>query len=467
MAGRFIAGERGAGFLVLLFMLLVLSFLSVSVLETTTEDRQMALLLHRERVMTDLAESGLEIGVSLLNRGGPIPPDATVRDSGICSLAKREDFFKRRCADSAGHPSFVNGLGSSQFGGTPLLPDFEWVIASKTLGDTTIPGANISLRISAPTLSGGIARLESDVGDSGGNRRASRAEVIQSPWPVPIPAVESWEGTSFPLPLRVHWGDTWIHGDADLGASVTAIPAKSASAPIGAEVYSPGGMEDRWMDIFVSGTIVSPSGAAGLTNVHQGEAGLHASAWSYEALKAFARSYGKIYVPDLSGFLHEPGDAAAYAPNDLLGPLYNGGGSGFVFIDTLDESPPKADGSNLGTITLTSDYMEAHLYVAGNIVLSPGAGRPLDVLSPPDPEESRDPAARIPVVLEGIHFHGAIFAEGNIVVSRPSRQFGAIAARKGIRLDSEYELWFDWDLDTGDIPGIPRLIIYPGSRRTS
>lgn len=460
-------GQRGAAYLALLLMLVVLVFLAVSGLETAMEERQMALLLYRERVLTDLAESGLEMVLALLSRGGPVPEAAVLRDSGICAPVSPAMFFSRRCSGSLGNPSFLNAAGTSQFGGTPALPDLEWIVDLGAIGMDILPGSTLTVRIAAPTVAGGVASVESDLADTGGNRRASRAEVISSPWPAPLPALESWEGISAPLPVKIHWGDVIVHGDADLGASLSAIPVKDASALVNGDAYAAAAREDGWLDIFTSGRVVTPSGIAARPNVHENQADLKSTSWSYETLKAFARSYGKIYIPNSAGVLREPGGTTTFAPKDVLRSLYNGDGLGFVFIDTLDEQPPKADGSNLATITLSADYLEADLYVAGHLILALERGTAIDILSPPIPEGSNDSAARIPVRLEGIQFNGAILAEGTVTLTRPTRQFGSIVAHQGIRAESDVELWFDWNLVTGDLANMPRVIVLPGSRRTS
>ena len=175
------------------------------------------------------------------------------------------------------------------------------------------------------------------------------------------------------MPVAVHWGDMKTYGDVLLNAQ-RDVPEKSSLAPVTGQTYAEMDRpQDRWFDLAAGGNVLflRPAGAneAAPQNIHEYQEpmpGLKMDQWQYETLKRLAMSFGTYYGLDEEGRLHPGGTVRpgqGLLADDVLGSNAVGDHRGLVFIDTLDQEPPRED--NLGTVTIMASIVLAALFFAG------------------------------------------------------------------------------------------------------
>jgi hypothetical protein len=152
------------------------------------------------------------------------------------------------------------------------------------------------------------------------------------------------------------------------------------------------------------------------------------------------------------------------APDDVLQSRGVGDQRGLVFIDTLDQTAPRED--NQGTVTLSAPYLEGILFVAGHVVLKPGASsQAIPVLSPPT-GSSGSLGARVPVQLSGVQLNGVLYAAGNITLAGSTKVYGAVIA-EGTLIPAlngaKLEVWYNHELSRGLFRGVPVVYRAPGT----
>lgn len=397
-------------------------------------------------------------------------------------LGGAETFLARRKSDSWGAASFFNEKGQSQFLGTAEMPDFLYQSTEASpdgLGGTfTGLGTLARLKLFSPTTLGAIATVEATGTTGSGISRTVIMEIIPSPVPPTTAAVQIGPGTNGPLPSLIHWGDLRVLGDADFGESLSSIPIKQPSAPVGGQPYAPSGRQDAWVDFYVGGSIVNPKGVCmnctepflsdGYGHLHQFESANHPDfgldRWDYHNLKAFAKTWGVYFGTDREGFLYRDGIldlARRTTPLQALTADGIGNRRGFVFIDTVDQKPP--DGTNLATLDLPMDYIEGIFSVQAHLAIrESGPGRSIEVRTPPV-EGSDDPATRQTVILSAIHLKGILSVAGRLSVEGRPNLYGAVIAQQGFAGSGQPEVWYDADLCKGYYPGLPTVTMLKGS----
>jgi hypothetical protein len=142
-----------------------------------------------------------------------------------------------------------------------------------------------------------------------------------------------------------------------------------------------------------------------------------------------------------------------------------GDNKGLVFVDTLDQQPPRPD--NLGHLTLEASYSEGLFIMNAHVHLKPkGTGLALAVLSPPT-ENTSLPGTKIPAQLAGIHLNGVLYTAGDVTFAGNPRAYGAIMTGGQVMKASEtadhFEVWYDDDLRKGLVRGLPLVYIAPGT----
>jgi hypothetical protein len=254
------------------------------------------------------------------------------------------------------------------------------------------------------------------------------------------------------------------------------IPTKSAMAAVTGQSYDERTQhEDRWMEAWVGGQVLvtqpAPEQTSGLpSNVHEGQSpipGVQLDQWNYEDLKLMAKRFGRYFAIDREGLLYpqglvEPG--RGLVPDEVLKSQVPGDQQGLIFIDTLDQLPPRMD--NLGVLRLQASYLEGTVVMQGHIHLTPsGSGATLKVLSPArtDPDGT---VARTPIQLSGIQLNGVLYAVGNITVTGKAKVYGAVVAGgtiTGTESGSTLEVWYDHDIGQGWFRGLPVVYRAPGT----
>ena len=276
-------------------------------------------------------------------------------------------------------------------------------------------------------------------------------------------------------PVRVHWGDVKVGEDLVLHHE-SDIPDKSAMAQVTGQGYDEAAQqEDRWMEVWVGGQVrvtqPSPEQAHGLQpNIHEAQnpvPGVRIDQWTYEELKQMAKRFGRYFAIDRDGLLYpqgviEPG--RGLSPDEVLRSQATGDQQGLIFIDTLDQTPPRSD--NLGVLRLQTRYLEGMVVMQGHIVLNPqGSGSSIRALSPPTSNQERNPV-RQPIQLSGIHVNGVLYASGNITVAGKVKLYGAVVTSGTITASASggtLEVWYDHDLGQGLFRGLPVVYRAPGT----
>jgi hypothetical protein len=276
----------------------------------------------------------------------------------------------------------------------------------------------------------------------------------------------------------VHWGELKVEGDLVL-TQADEIPLRSALAPVTGQAYDEMAQrEDRWMEGWIGGTVQVTHLQSGQTpsfpsNLHMGQnpiPGVRLDQWPYEYIKRVAKRFGRYFAIDREGLLYpqgfvEPG--RGISPDEVFRSQGSGDQLGLIFIDTLDQMPPRAD--NLGIVRLHAPYLEGMAVVQGHVVLAPsGSGRPIGVLSPQSIDQSPD-VARTFIQLSGIHFNGVLHASGDITIAGKVKLYGAVAAGGTIfsaGSGSSLEVWYDYDLSRGLYRGLPVVYRAPGTWMT-
>jgi len=188
--------------------------------------------------------------------------------------------------------------------------------------------------------------------------------------------------------------------------------------------------------------------------------------YSYEVVKELFVTGGyPIYTPTADGKLTGPDPVTGVTVTKYFEELFNLAnrtGPGVIndpdnipwsemppiyFVDTKDGLPPKADGSNLPTLSCggNSPFLYGMFFIAGNMNLN-GAGSPPTLNSPEMPADEN-----------GIHgiggsiakclLAGLFYSYGTINNTGNSEIYGAVYAKKGFQGGGTWDLYYDWRLN--------------------
>ncbi len=471
------ATERGASLIGAILLVVILSMLATVSLNLAAQELESHRAAKDEAVARHLAEAGAGLVLQWFHDPSSVP-DGAMRSL----LARRYEHPDRG-------PSFFDADGRSQFTGTEERPDIVFDAArpadNRLLNDPaggwfrslSALGRIRRLEIYGPTRPGLLCTVQVTAAAHGLTRTLSvqlgegalppiRAAVeIGNRGPVPA------AGT--PLPVWVHWGDLVVNGDVQLGAA-REIPVNTWLAPVTGQSYvEQMRPEDRWLDMFVGGearfTPASPDPVPAHVHVHQQPTpGLRQSRWDYETMKRAALRDGTYYARGQDGLLYrhgtiEPG--LGVTVDDALRSEAVGDHHGLVFVDTLDQTTPRAD--NLGAITVHTDYSEGVFILNAQVIFAPGGtGKSVSALSPPlDAQPSAE--ARTPVELAGIHLRGVLVTPGDLFLEKQPRVYGALVVGGKIEpapdSSARLEVWYDNDLHRGLIRGVPLVYQAPGT----
>jgi hypothetical protein len=462
-----------------MMVVLILSLLGAMLLNLAVQESVNAAARRDAEIAQHLADAAADFVMAWFHDGQYVPPSAGVL------VAKRN-------RTATGTASFLDPTGRSQFVGTVDHPDFVMSAADLSDAPTLLHGLQgfgtvQEIKLYGPTRPGLLCTVETSVTVS--SNPPVRQSVMMQLAALEVPALQAAVQVGQHLGVAqsgnesmvaVHWGGLKVGQDLVV-KSVTDLPSKTAVAPITGRSYDEMSQrEDRWMEAWIGGLVSitqPPSPEAQATslpaNIHVQQApvpGITLDRWSYGDLKRIAKQHGTYFAIDREGLLYpggliEPGRGVS--PDEALQSRTHGDQRGLIFIDTLDQTAPRAD--NLGTIAIRASYVEGLIVMQGHVVFAPaGSGASLSVLSPP--QTDRDGVtARSTVQLSGIHLNGLVYAAGNIAVSGKARVFGAVTAEGTIMSGSvggTMEVWYNHDFGQGRYKGLPVVYRAPGTWMT-
>ncbi|MBI3606436.1 MAG: hypothetical protein HY207_00540 [Nitrospirae bacterium] len=477
--------ERGAVLVVALVTLGLLSVLGGAWLRVVTEDRETVVREEREILARSLADAGVERVLAWFADPASFVGPGVIRQASSCAAPRDQAaIFRKRCLGAGGLPSFRGVDGSFQFVGTATSPDlvYAWntieeLSLDSILQDLNLPGPSLrslvstirmEIRLLAPQSPDAIATILSRASIGEDATATVRAELIDGPWRGISEAIHAGAGTPGSIPIRVHWGDIFVDGPLDMTTIADRLPRRDPDTMINGQPYilEPGA--DRWLDLRASGTVsgpLAPNGQSFLdpyAHVHQNVPQPGPEVWGYRALKSYAQRHGRYVTTRGTGLLYENDQGPGVPPNAVFTPSGNTR-SGVLFIDTLDQQPPRLD--NLEQLRVEFDFAQADAFVGAHLVITGAAGRSVVVDTPPeDGNLSAEPAVR-GITLSGIHYVGALLVAGQVRVENRVNVFGAIKAGQGFDDVGGLEIWYDGRLAQGYRKGFAPVLVKPGSRR--
>jgi hypothetical protein len=476
------AHEQGVALLGTLILVLILSLLGASMLDLAGQEAVSATVGREAAVAQQLADGAGELVVSWFHH----PQNSSVLSSMYAAVAKQY-----RTAD--GVPSFFDTGGRSQFVGSASQPDVRLNAGSPSddalLNDPQFGlfralhhlGQVEDLTVYAPSTPGLLCTVDTTVATQMG--KPFRQSILMQLGTVDLPPLRAAVHVDRNLgrvqpggqaAVGVHWGDLRIGGDWVVGR-VEEIPVRTVLAPVtGAGYDDMVQREDRWLDAWIGGQVRAMQPSAGEPvglppNIHQQQSpvpGLPVDRWDYEAVKQVAKRHGSYFAIDREGYLYPEGvvlPGRGLSPDVALRSTEVGDQRGLIFIDTLDQTVPRAD--NLGILTLRAAYMEGVIVMQGHVVLAPsGTGQSLQAISPPA-VAVRSESTRIPVHLARVNINGVLWAAGDVTIAGNARVYGAVAAGGTMTSisGSTLEVWYDADIGEGLYRGVPVVYKAPGA----
>lgn len=476
---------HGAALVGALAVTLVVSLLGSVSFRLATQEVESIKATRDDAVVKHLAEAGIDLAVQLFH-----DPKLAAADPGTQVLQKRFDL-------PDGGPSFFDAEGRSQFRGGASSPDLIYDSANplhdRLLNDPQVGwvrslrglGRILRFKLYGPSHPGHLCTAEVTAVGGTGLKRTIAVQLATGRIPAIRAGVQITGNGIAPestrgLPVWLHWGDLKIRGDARL-AKIEDLPAKSILAPVNALSYADMfRREDRWLNILIGGaaaflpsTASPPPVVPSHLRMRQDPLpGLKEDSWKYDQLKKHAMVYGEYYSRERDGLLYRDGriePGLGVSLDSVMRSDAVGDHKGVVFIDTLDQQPPRPD--NLGTLIVETEYAEGVFVVNANLRIKPkGSGRAVPVLSPPS-EENLGLGTRVPVELQGIHLSGVLAVSGDLLFEGRPRLFGALMTGGQVIADGAgagpLELWTDFELRYGLVRGIPLVFVAPGTWRES
>jgi hypothetical protein len=474
--------ERGMALLAALMMIFIFSLLGMASLQFANQEIVGAKAMLDDHTARHAAEAALQLVMDWFHE-----PTALPQTSGM-------QLFSKASMDAHGRPAFFDAQGRSQFRGTAAAPDILFDArypehdALMNHPDTgwfrSLRGLAriLKLKVYGPVHPGLLCTVEVVSASGQGETIKSTVSVEFGTYAIPqlTSAVQTAGFRSIApsdavIPLAVHWGDVKTYGDVVL-PNRQEMPEKTSLAPVTGQSYAEmAPPQDRWFDLSAGGRVMFARPSAGdqttLHNVHENQEpmpGLKIDRWEYETLKRLAMSFGTYYGLDDEGRLHPGGTVRpgqGLLPDEALGSNAVGEHRGLVFIDTLDQQPPRPD--NLGTMTIHSEYLEGLFVINAHVRWHPREStKMIPALSPP-PEDQNALGLRVPTQLSRINLRGVLYTAGNMTYCARPRIYGGVLSDGAITacLDpgSLMEVWYDFDLKDGLHRGVPVVYVAPGT----
>jgi hypothetical protein len=472
-----IHSERGTVLLGVLMIVLMLTLLGMVSMNLAVQEILQISANKDEAAARHVAEAGSDVIIRWFHNINSMPIGAST------VLSKRFDL-----PDNG--PSFFDALGRSQFSGTSTVPDLLYDAARP--GDDHLLNDPVdgwfrslhslgriqTLKVYGPTRPGLLCSVEVTANAKHHTRTVALqlGALVTPPLRAGVQVGNSGVAltSDVSLPVWVHWGDLNAKGNVNLGRRED-VPVKTGLSPVIGQSYADMvNREDRWFTIWTGGDVLfTPSlvGSIMPSNVYPRRdpfPGLHQDVWPYEKLKKYALQHGVYYARDTSGLLYRNGvinPGFGVTAEEVFQSSAVGQHHGLVFIDTLDQLPPRPD--NLGTLFINIDYAEGLFVVNAHVQLKPvGVGKSVPVLSPPN-DGSSSFAARVPVTLPSIHLNGVLATPGDLFYEGQPRVFGALLIEGRVlpvaSTPSPIEVWYDYDFRNGLFRGLPVVYVAPGT----
>jgi hypothetical protein len=474
--------ERGMALLAALMMLFIFSLLGMASLQFANQETVAAKAMQDDHMARHASEAALQVVMEWFHEPAILPQ------------APGMQLFSKSVVDAEGWPAFLDAQGRSQFRGTATAPDILFDVQNpahdalmnhpETGWFRSLRGLAriLKLKVYGPIHPGLLCTVE--VVSATGQAETTKSTVSVEFGTYSIPALTSavqsaaFKANLAPdpvVPVAVHWGDMKTYGDVQL-RNRGDVPDKSPLAPITGQSYadmSP--PQDRWFNLAVGGSVLftGPTGGneAAPQNIREHQEpvpGLRMDQWQYETLKRLAVSFGAYYRLDEEGRLHPGGTVQpgqGLLPDDVVGSAAAGEHRGLVFIDTLDQEPPRAD--NLGTLTISTDYLEGLFVINAHVLWHPREStKTIPALSPP-PEDKNILGLRVPTQLSKINLRGVLYTGGNLTYCGNPRVYGGLLSAGAIAAcpsqGTFMEVWYDYDLQDGLHRGVPVVYVAPGT----
>lgn len=438
--------ESGSALATVIGLLALLSLLGLTALSLSETERRMAAAARDQIALRYLAEAGLQLAIDWFNRNED-RPEAGGR-------------FEKVYRDETGLWTYLDDTGASSFKGTARGPDL--IVSGDGLPRIEAwdrIGRIEEVRFFGPRTAGAICTVRALARDSRGGVQAVEAELF----PSPIPPISVAVGLDAPgsdrAPVRVHWGEVAVAGDAALADSLEEIPRWNPDALRSGEPYGPGGMEDDGIGFWIAGRVLSPvpgcsacptpfdSFGHGRIRQVQGEAAVNRSPmgrFESDLVRWMGRRYGAVLVTEADGGFTQDDASVQLADAVASNP------GGFVVIQPRDAARP---------IALDLNGLSGVIVVLGDLVWA-GTGSGSDVMV-----SDSEGLGGGGIPLPGIHFSGALFVTGKIRIETPFRLFGAMASGEGMSGADRLEVWYDSRFAKGRYPGLPMVLVRPGSFR--
>ena len=462
--------QHGAILVIALVTLAVLSVLGGVALRVASDQVRQASQAEREEVALQLADAGIERILAWFAEPSRYSGPSGAVLAGPCTIPlDASDWFRKRCVGRNSVSSFTTTDHRAQFVGRSDSPDMSltWDVPLNTwpappFGRGILANA-VQIQLWGPSSADGIATVLSR-GTVGSETAAMRAELIEGPWSGLVGAIYAGQAGPGPFPVRVHWGDVFVDGPIDLNPVWDYLPRHDPDAPLSASPYSAESGSDRWFDLNSAGPILAPVTPvdghfeAPYGHLHPYTRGSRPGVWAYEALKGYAKQYGRYFTTRGTGLVYPDGKDPGLTPS-LLFATESGNGRELLFIDTLDRQAPRSD--NLERLHVTFYGSESDAYLGAHVVVSAGTGRSVTVDALPE----KTPAPPGGLVLPPIHYKGVLLVAGEIETESRVNVFGAIAAGQGFRDQGGLEIWYDVQLSQGYRKSFAPVLVKPGSRR--
>ena len=472
--------ERGVALLAAIVVVLIFSLLGTLSWNLASQEIQSVGIARDEAMAQQMAEAGVDLVVRWFHDPHSAPP------------GPERTWFVKRYNQSDASPSFFDPNGISQFTGTRIRPDVEFVASQpdhdRLLNESTEGwirslrrlGRILHLKIYGPSRPGLLCTVEVTAKASKVTRTIS-VQLAASSIPVIRAGIQvaksSWPSVSGgKVPGWVHWAEMSLGGDTPLGP-IDALPEKTGHADITGLSYAEmGTREDRWLDIRVGGEAIfagtdsSPVALPSNVYAHQEPVpGLGQDRWDYLRLKQEARRYGAYYARGSDGLLYRDGriePGRGVTAQEAFDATAAGKEEGLIFVDTLDQQPPRED--NLGILSLGVHHLTGYFVLNAHLQLEVvGEGQRVTAFPPLDTVGSHPDRQAVP--LRNIHLTGVLLTPGDLTYTGPLRIYGALVV--GGRLvassgaSAPLELWYDDDLRRGLAQGVPIVYVAQGTWR--
>lgn len=398
-----------------------------------------------------------EAGVALVQHWSNFPADYTP-DPTLFVRGAGTPYFQRLSTVLAGggvtiSASTLAGLGEGRF-----TSDFSYAVSQIDKIEILPPHA------SDPIAS--FCKIRCTGRSANGITRVIRAyATISQPITVSLPAaLLSYNVASAFGNARIHWGEAWSKANFNmLNKSQMDYVAQGSLGYDAWAVYRTEGsiiFPNNWhwgngQDLYDStrqqpGLAPASGNYANAFQQHVPPGTLQWPTFDYLTFKNMAKAHGRYYSTDASGNIYRDGIEDTAHRVDFLTefgvPNRDTAPYDLLFIDTIDNTAPKSDGSNLATISATGNSLglKGIFWIGANFD-GGGVGSPPFILDAQDPAGNPPPGGR----LSQIFLEGVLYAAGTVAMSGNCGVYGSVVAQRGFSGGGTPDIWYNHKLAAG------------------